>query len=142
MASYKRPKRDVPLAWRDALWKHLDAFRRAQPPTQRTQRALADALGVSNYTINGILNRDGPIGLDVLVLLRGKLAPTIDDLLGLSPIAEPKQLSPVPIQIAKFTPEQLEQVLAALATHLTPPKEPDEPPRLLPPARARRRLHE
>ncbi len=79
----KRVDREIPQSWRDALASHLAAWVETQPLGRRSDRALASALGVSNFTYNCLKNKKGPVGLHVLVTLRKRLVVSVDELLGL-----------------------------------------------------------
>ena len=118
----KGTERDIPDAWRDSVAGHLAVWVESQPKGRRTDRALADALGVSNFTYNSLKNRKGPLGLHVLVALRAKLGVTIDELLGLGDV---QVVAPPPRDDIEEIRKVLREELAAIRAEK--PKEKDPP---------------
>jgi transcriptional regulator with XRE-family HTH domain len=116
----KRPERVIPESWRNRLAEHVEEWIATQPKG-RSERALASVLGISQFTLNKIRNREGPLGLHVLVALRGVLRVPVDSLLGLEPL-EPRAPSTPPL--VKFTPEQMAQIKELLLSQKGEPKSP------------------
>lgn len=106
----KRREVETPDSWRDAIALELEAFAKEQPKGQRTNRAMAKALGVSNFTYNRLKNKKGPVGLHVLVQLRKVLRVSLDDLLGLPDLSEAAAEPPV----TNLSPEELDAVRSLL----------------------------
>jgi hypothetical protein len=61
-----REKEEIPASWRDSVAEHLRIWVAKQPKDRRSQRALGDALGVSNFTYNRLKLKKGPLGLDAI----------------------------------------------------------------------------
>lgn len=83
----KRGTRDVPPEWLDSVARHIEAWIVATGQQRKTGRQLAPLLGISQPTLTQLLNRKGALGIHVLMSLRNALHKSLDELLGLTPIA-------------------------------------------------------
>lgn len=87
----KRAEREVKQSWRDSTAILLERWIAKQGLVggrPKSERALAELLGISQFSLNKLRNKTGPYGLHVLIAIRGPLGVTLDELLGLEPNVE------------------------------------------------------
>jgi transcriptional regulator with XRE-family HTH domain len=97
----------------------------------KSERTIAKAFGISQPALNKIRRCEGALGVHALLQLREALRVSIDDLLGLAPLA-PRTVAASDLELA------VERALARrFPAHA--PDAPEPPPPPPPPTRARKR---
>jgi transcriptional regulator with XRE-family HTH domain len=122
-----RGTRDVPLEMRKSVASAVEAEISARY-RGKSERTIAKALGISQPALNKIRRCEGALGVHALLYLREALRVSIDDLLGLAPLA------PAPVAASELE-LAVERALARRfpAEPTMPP-----PPERLVPTRARK----
>lgn len=83
----------------------------------KSERVIAKEMGITQPALNKIRHADGALGVNALLALREALRMSLDDLLGLPPIA------------AMLSSDELERVRAILRAELDAPRETIRPPK-------------